>query len=71
MNTIKIDKKKWETDNFDSYISISEKNEGVVCVYITETGKDLGISDKTIKNKIIWNSIYSPSPWKVFLQNAL
>lgn len=51
-SVIKIDKKRWETDNFDSYISISEKNEGVVCVYITETGKDLGISEKTIKNKI-------------------
>ncbi len=51
-SVIKIDKKTWENENFDSYISISEKNEGVVCVYITETGKGLGITEKTIKNKI-------------------
>ena len=51
-SVIRIDKKKWETENFDSYISISEKNEGVVCVYITETGKNLGINEKTIRNKI-------------------
>lgn len=51
-SVIKTDKKKWESENFDDYIPISENNESVVCVYITETGKGLGISEKTIKNKI-------------------
>lgn len=51
-SVIRIDRKTWETENFESYISISENNEGVVCVYITETGKNLGITEKTIRNKI-------------------
>lgn len=51
-SVIKIEKNKWDAEKFKSYIPISEKNDGVVCVYITETGRDLGITEETIKNKI-------------------
>lgn len=51
-SVIKIDKNNWDEEKFASYIPIAEKNNGVVCVYITETGKDLGITEETIKNKI-------------------
>lgn len=51
-SVIKIDKNEWDEEKFDSYIPIAEKKDGVVCVFITETGKDLGINEETIRNKI-------------------
>lgn len=51
-SVIKIDKNNWDEEKFKAYIPIAEKNNGVVCVYITETGKDLGITEETIRNKI-------------------
>lgn len=51
-SVIKIDKNNWDEEKFSSYIPIAERNDGVVCVYITETGKDLGITEETIRNKI-------------------
>lgn len=51
-SVIKIDKNNWDEEKFNSYIPIAEKNNGVVCVYITEAGKDLGITEETIRNKI-------------------
>lgn len=51
-SVIRIDKNNWDEEKFASYIQIAEKNNGVVCVYITETGKDLGITEETIRNKI-------------------
>lgn len=51
-SVINIDKNKWDAQKFESYIPIAERNDGVVCVYLTETGRDLGITEETIKNKI-------------------
>lgn len=51
-SVIKIEKNKWDAEKFEAYIPIAERNDGVVCVYLTENGKDLGITEEIIKNKI-------------------
>ncbi len=51
-SVLKILADKWDSDKFSAYIPISEKDDSVVCVYVTQTGKDIGIDEEFIKSKI-------------------
>ncbi len=51
-SVLKIPKEKWNPKTYGAYISIVEKDDGVVCVYITQTGKSFGVSEELIKQKI-------------------
>ena len=51
-SVLKIPTDKWNSKTYDAYIPIVRKDDGVVCVYITQTGKDFGISEELIKQKI-------------------
>lgn len=51
-SVLKILSNKWNPQTYSAYIPIVEKDEGVVCVYITETGKDSGIDEDYIRTKI-------------------
>ena len=49
---MKIFADRWNPEKFSAYIPIVEKDDGVVCVYVTQTGKDMGIDEEFVKSKI-------------------
>lgn len=51
-SVLKISKERWNPESFSAYIPISENDDGVVCVYITQNGKDSGIDEEYVKSKI-------------------
>ncbi len=51
-SVLKIFADRWNPEKFNAYIPIVEKDDGVVCVYVTQTGKDMGIDEKFVKSKI-------------------
>ncbi|MBQ8015299.1 MAG: hypothetical protein IJ264_03825, partial [Clostridia bacterium] len=51
-SVLKILADRWNPEKFSAYIPIVEKDDSVVCVYVTQTGKDMGIDEKFVKSKI-------------------
>ena len=51
-SVLKIPSDKWNQHTYNAYIPIAERDDGTVCVYITQTGKDFGIDEELIKQKI-------------------
>ena len=51
-SVLKIPMEKWNSQTYDAYIPIVRRDDGIVCVYITQTGKDFGIDEELIKQKI-------------------
>ncbi len=51
-SVLKIFADRWNPEKFSAYIPIVEKDDGVVCVYVTQTGKDMGIDEEFVKSKI-------------------
>lgn len=51
-SVLKILPERWDEETFSAYIPISERDDGVVCVYITQSGKGAGINEDFVKSKI-------------------
>lgn len=50
---LKISTKRFEQGSLDAYIPILEKEDGVICVYVTQSGVELGVTEEYIKSRII------------------
>ncbi len=51
-SVLKIFSDRWDESRFSAYIPIVEKDDSVVCVYVTQNGKDRGIDEDFVKSKI-------------------
>lgn len=51
-SVLKIFSDRWDESKFSAYIPIVEKEDSVVCVYVTQNGKDRGIDEDFVKSKI-------------------
>jgi len=51
-SVLKITAERWNKEEFSKYIPVIEKEDGVVCVYITQSGTDTGIDIDYIKSRI-------------------
>lgn len=51
-SVLKIDTQRWEQGSLEAYIPIIEREDGVVCVYVTQSGIELGVTEDYIKEKI-------------------
>lgn len=51
-SVLKISSSRWNPETFSAYIPIVEKEDSVVCVYVTQTGKEFGVDEDFIKSKI-------------------
>lgn len=51
-SVLKITTDRWNEEEFNKYIPVIEKEDGVVCVYITQSGNDSGINSEYIKSRI-------------------
>lgn len=51
-SVLKILSERWNSETFSAYIPIVEKDDSVVCVYVTSNGKTLGIDEEFVKSKI-------------------
>lgn len=49
---LKIGTERWEQGSLDAYIPVLEKEDGVVCVYVTQSGIELGVTEEYIKSRI-------------------
>ncbi len=47
-----IPEERWNAEDFSAYIDVLEKDDGVVCAYITKNGINRGVTEETILNKI-------------------
>lgn len=52
-SVLKIDAERWKSEDFSAYITVVERAENAVCVYITQNGKSLGIDEDYIAAKIL------------------
>lgn len=52
-SVMKVPASRWNEKNFEAYIPIIEKKESTVCVYITPSGRSLGIDEDFIRAKVI------------------
>lgn len=51
-SVLKIMSERWNPETFSAYIPIVEKDDSVVCVYVTQNGKNLGIDKEYVQSKI-------------------
>ncbi|MBQ2694680.1 MAG: hypothetical protein IJF57_03920 [Clostridia bacterium] len=51
-SVLKIFSDRWDEARFSAYIPIVEKEDSVVCVYVTQNGKDRGIDEDFVKSRI-------------------
>ena len=51
-SVMKIPATRWNPETFKAYIPITERNDGIVCVYITSNGFESGIDKEYILSKI-------------------
>ena len=51
-SVLKVTADRWNEEEFNKYISVIEKEDGVVCVYITQSGTTSGIDSKYVKSRI-------------------
>ncbi|MBE6771859.1 MAG: hypothetical protein E7547_06950 [Ruminococcaceae bacterium] len=51
-SVLKISADRWDEKEFSSYIPIIEKDDGVICAYITQSGVNMGIDSEYISNRV-------------------
>lgn len=51
-SVMKVSAELWHEKNFDAYIPIIEKKDSTVCVYITPSGREQGITEDIIRAKV-------------------
>lgn len=51
-SVLKIFSDRWDESKFSAYIPIVEREDSVVCVYVTQNGKDRGIDEDFVKSRI-------------------
>ena len=51
-SVLKISAERWNKEEFNKYVPVIEKDDGVVCVYITQSGSEAGIDTDYIKSRI-------------------
>ncbi len=49
---LKIGTERWNQGSLEAYIPVLEKEDGVVCVYVTQSGTELGVTEEYIKSRI-------------------
>lgn len=52
-SVMKVPASRWDEKKFEAYIPIIEKKDSTVCVYITPSGRDSGIDEEYIREKVI------------------
>ncbi|MBQ2904427.1 MAG: VCBS repeat-containing protein [Clostridia bacterium] len=52
-SVMKVPASRWDEKKFEAYIPIIEKKDSTVCVYITPSGRDSGIDEDYIREKVI------------------
>ncbi len=52
-SVLKIGTERWEQGSLDAYIPIVEREDGMICVYVPQSGKELGVTEEYIKSRII------------------
>lgn len=48
----KITADRWDEEEFSAYISVIEREDGVICAYITKSGTNMGIDEEYILSKV-------------------
>lgn len=51
-SVLKISADRWDEKEFSSYIPIIERDDGVICAYITQSGVNLGIDNDYISKRV-------------------
>ncbi len=51
-SVLRINKERWENEDLSAYIPITEKDGGIVCVYITKSGVKLGVDKEYISTRV-------------------
>lgn len=51
-SVLKITADRWSREDFDEYIPVIKRDDGVICAYITQSGADSGIDSEYIMSKI-------------------
>lgn len=51
-SVLKIASDRWDKDEFNEYIPVIEREDGVICVYITQSGLNMGIDETYISGRI-------------------
>lgn len=51
-SVLKITKDRWDEEKFGEYLIVIERDDSVICAYITQSGAGSGVSGEYLKNKI-------------------
>lgn len=51
-SVLKIPSDRWDNEDFKEYIPVIERDDGVICAYITQSGADIGINSDYITGRI-------------------
>ncbi len=51
-SVLKIPKERWNKEDFGEYITVMERDDSVICAYITQSGAESGIHGDMINSKI-------------------
>lgn len=52
-SVLKISPERWASEPFEHYVPVIEREDGVICVYITQKGSDAGITEETLHKKLV------------------
>lgn len=51
-SVLKITYDRWDNEDFKEYIPVIERDDGVICAYVTQSGADIGIDSKYITSRV-------------------
>lgn len=52
-SVLRVSQNRWNTEDFESYVPIRINTDGVVCVFVTDKGKQYGFDDELLKEAVI------------------
>ena len=52
-SVLRISKERWTEDEFGAYIPLIEKDDSIICAYITKSGAEMGIEKKDVSEKVV------------------
>ena len=51
-SVLKVPSERWNKEDFGEYITILERDDSVICAYITQSGSEIGIDNEILVSKI-------------------
>lgn len=52
-SVLRISNERWNEDEFDAYIPLIERDDSIICAYITRSGAEMGIKEKDVSEKVV------------------